>query len=297
MQINKKMQLFLLFLLFLLLISCNKEQVKENTYLAFNMDNIIMTSKATSTDSLIIIELLIKNQNPNDTFWIPISHWEMDGVFEKQGSLANGFPFSNYIVNYFIISPKDSSLHTMIDKAPGPIYDYFPKLWQIEPNTQKSINITFKIPTLLEDDIDFELYSFIPISNNFNLNNLFKQIPFAKDSSYLFLSDELDLSLGKISRLNRPWLNYQSSNIKIDSIYNKELIETIKKESYGSGNTIYNRMKAEYKDIWDYNNEIQEDIYFSNFNVVSKYFQTYYSHKIIYTFQQELKCSCEIKTK
>ncbi|MBX3043273.1 MAG: hypothetical protein KIT33_14880 [Candidatus Kapabacteria bacterium] len=293
MQLNKKIQPILLFLI---LISCNKEPIKEkNTYVSFSIDNIIISSKASSTDSLIFMEILIKNQSPIDTFWIPISQWEMDGVFEKDGSLTSGFPLSNYIVNYFIISPLDSSLNTMIDKAPGPIYDFFPKLWQIEPNTQKRIRAKFKMPTHLNDDIDFELLSFIPITNSFNLNNLFLQIPFAKDSSSLFISNDIELSFEMMKGLSRPWLNSLSSNIKIDSIYVIELIEIIKNESFERAQAI-NKIMRDY-DIWDYNNEIQEDIYLANLKVVSKYFQTYYGLKIISTFQQKLKSSCEIETK
>ena len=294
MQLNKKIHPIIILLL---LISCNKEPIKENTYVSFSIDNIIITSKASSTDSLIFIELLIKNQSPIDTFWIPISQWEMDGVFEKHGSLASGFPLSNYIVNYFIISPLDSSLNTMIDKAPGPIYDFFPKLWQIEPNTQKRIKAKFKIPTHLNEDIDFELLSYIPITNSFNLNNLFLQIPFAKDSSSLFISNDIELSFEMMKGLSRPWLNSLSSNIKIDSIYDKEFLETIKNETFESAKAINKIMRVEYYDIWDYNNEIQEDIYLANLKVLSKYFQTYYGLKIINTFQQKLKCSCEIETK
>jgi hypothetical protein len=291
MQILTKLQL----LIFIILISCNKEKIEGNTYISFNLDNIILTSKASAKDSLIFIELSIKNQNPTDTFWIPISQWEIDGVFEEQGSLSKGFPKEDYVVNYFIISPKDSTLISMLDKAPGPIYDSFPKLWQIEPNTQKRIKVKFKLPNHLKENIDFELLTYIPITSNLNLNKLYLQIPFVKDNSSLFISDELELSFNSINGLSRPWLNYQSSTVKIDSIYDSKIIETIKKESVRSTDIINNLVKTKYNDIWDNYNGLQENIYSSNLQIVSKYFQTYYGLKIINTFQQRLKCSCEIE--
>jgi hypothetical protein len=127
------------------------------------------------------------------------------------------------------------------------------------------------------------------------LNKLYLQIPFVKDNSSLFISDELELSFNSINGLSRPWLNYQSSTVKIDSIYDSKIIETIKKESVRSTDIINNLVKTKYNDIWDNYNGLQENIYSSNLQIVSKYFQTYYGLKIINTFQQRLKCSCEIE--
>jgi hypothetical protein len=291
---NRNKVVVILFSL-LSLISCNNKNDKEIVYVPFNLDSISFVSNAIYSDSELSVEIFINNQSKKDTFWIPISQWEMDTIFDKQGGLSKGMPLNNYIVNYFILHPKDSGMFTMYEKASGPIYTNFPKLWQIEPNSKKNIKIKFNLVEHFEKNINYEINTSIPLTSSMNLKNLLMQIPFAKDSSMFYISDSLRLSFNSISGVDRPWLSYCSSNIRLDSIYNKKLLKIINKQSLNNSISFRNELPEFFFDRDDYKKGFVNEINNANKKIVEESLRDLYSYKIIRAFQQQIILNCLIK--
>lgn len=175
---------------------------------------IICTSNLLTDKGPIKILAKLSNQG-GSAIYVPISHWEVDGLVDTLDALR-GFPGQSYVVNrihFYPVAMRFKRIPYIGDKSDYPDYKEFPSLVKIRPGESREIMIELgeKISTILRNQ-EYVISSSIAYCFEQEWTGLKKTL--GRDISRAIVSDSTQIKIQISDRRKvTHWIN---SNVKVN---------------------------------------------------------------------------------